>query len=159
MQRQPATAPLWRQQEAHLAPGGSAARVEGRPLGGVVDTIRRAHAVHPITALQLGPDVEGTDAIFIQLALAAVMESSRDVAPQLYCRYLAIFLDGTAPSWLILIGSIGIATLAGAAWGFVPGFLKARTGAHEVITTIMLNYIARSLLETGGFRPRLHPRS
>jgi len=31
---------------------------------------------------------------------------------------------------------------AGAAWGFVPGFLKARTGAHEVITTIMLNYVA-----------------
>jgi general nucleoside transport system permease protein len=27
-------------------------------------------------------------------------------------------------------------------WGFIPGFLKARTGAHEVITTIMLNYVA-----------------
>jgi ABC-type uncharacterized transport system permease subunit len=32
--------------------------------------------------------------------------------------------------------------VAGALWGFVPGLLKARTGAHEVITTIMLNYIA-----------------
>lgn len=32
--------------------------------------------------------------------------------------------------------------LGGAIWGFVPGFLKARTGAHEVITTIMMNYIA-----------------
>lgn len=32
--------------------------------------------------------------------------------------------------------------LAGAAWGFVPGVLKARTGAHEVITTIMLNSVA-----------------
>lgn len=32
--------------------------------------------------------------------------------------------------------------LAGAAWGFVPGILKARTGAHEVITTIMLNSVA-----------------
>jgi ABC-type uncharacterized transport system permease subunit len=53
----------------------------------------------------------------------------------------AIVLDGVIPSWLILIATIGIATLAGAAWGFVPGFLKARTGAHEVITTIMLNYI------------------
>lgn len=55
---------------------------------------------------------------------------------------LAIILDGVVPSWVILIATIGIATLAGAAWGFVPGFLKARTGAHEVITTIMLNYIA-----------------
>lgn len=32
--------------------------------------------------------------------------------------------------------------LFGAAWGFVPGFLKARTGAHEVIVTIMLNWVA-----------------
>ena len=32
--------------------------------------------------------------------------------------------------------------LAGGLWGGVPGFLKARAGAHEVITTIMLNYIA-----------------
>jgi len=35
--------------------------------------------------------------------------------------------------------------LAGAFWGFVPGLLKARTGAHEVITTIMLNYVAMFL--------------
>lgn len=32
--------------------------------------------------------------------------------------------------------------LGGALWGFLPGILKARTGAHEVITTIMLNYVA-----------------
>ena len=32
--------------------------------------------------------------------------------------------------------------LAGALWGFIPGILKARTGAHEVIVTIMLNWIA-----------------
>ena len=32
--------------------------------------------------------------------------------------------------------------IGGAAWGFLPGILKARTGAHEVIITIMLNYIA-----------------
>lgn len=54
----------------------------------------------------------------------------------------AIGLNGVLPSWLILIAAIAAATLAGGAWGFVPGFLKARTGAHEVITTIMFNYIA-----------------
>jgi ABC-type uncharacterized transport system permease subunit len=35
--------------------------------------------------------------------------------------------------------------LGGALWGFVPGILKATTGAHEVITTIMLNYVAINL--------------
>ncbi len=36
-------------------------------------------------------------------------------------------------------------TLAGAAWGAIPGWLKASTGAHEVITTIMLNLVAVQL--------------
>jgi simple sugar transport system permease protein len=35
---------------------------------------------------------------------------------------------------------------AGAAWGFIPGFLKAWTGAHEVVVTIMLNFIAMGVL-------------
>lgn len=37
--------------------------------------------------------------------------------------------------------------LAGALWGLVPGFLKAQTGAHEVINTIMMNYIAFRLTD------------
>lgn len=32
--------------------------------------------------------------------------------------------------------------LAGAVWGGIPGWLKARTGGHEVINTIMMNYLA-----------------
>ncbi|MDQ6657892.1 MAG: hypothetical protein M3Z00_06680 [Actinomycetota bacterium] len=43
-----------------------------------------------------------------------------------------------------------LAVLAGIAggmfWGFIAGWLKARAGAHEVITTIMLNWIATYLL-------------
>jgi ABC-type uncharacterized transport system permease subunit len=37
--------------------------------------------------------------------------------------------------------------LGGAVWGFIPGFLRARTGAHEVIITIMLNQVALRLLD------------
>ena len=36
----------------------------------------------------------GTDIVFLQLALDAIMNATRDVTPQLYRRYLAIFLDG-----------------------------------------------------------------
>lgn len=43
---------------------------------------------------------------------------------------------------LAIIGGV----LAGAVWGGVVGFLKARLGAHEVIVTIMMNYIAGGLL-------------
>jgi simple sugar transport system permease protein len=41
----------------------------------------------------------------------------------------------------IIAGFVG-----GAVWGGIVGWLKARTGAHEVITTIMLNYVAANLL-------------
>jgi simple sugar transport system permease protein len=41
----------------------------------------------------------------------------------------------------LLAGVIG-----GAVWGFIPAILKARTGAHEVITTIMLNFVAVQLV-------------
>ena len=37
--------------------------------------------------------------------------------------------------------------VGGALWGSIPGILKARTGAHEVITTIMLNFIALRFLD------------
>jgi simple sugar transport system permease protein len=53
----------------------------------------------------------------------------------------------------ILIG-IALATAAGAVWAAIAGFLKATVGAHEVITTIMLNWIAywvgNYLFEQGG---------
>ncbi|MFP5360713.1 MAG: ABC transporter permease [Actinomycetes bacterium] len=45
----------------------------------------------------------------------------------------------------LLVAVLGC-VVGGALWGFIPGILKARTGAHEVITTIMLNYIALNLV-------------
>ncbi|WP_061963943.1 ABC transporter permease [Demequina aurantiaca] len=50
------------------------------------------------------------------------------------------------PVGLHLLVAILGCILGGAMWGFIPGILKAKTGAHEVITTIMLNYIALNLL-------------
>ena len=52
--------------------------------------------------------------------------------------------DLPAPIHLTLAILVGMA--AGAVWGGLAGFLKARTGAHEVILTIMLNYVAFYLL-------------
>jgi len=44
------------------------------------------------------------------------------------------------PIAILLVMIFGI--IGGAAWAFIPGYLKARVGASEVITTIMLNFIA-----------------
>lgn len=46
------------------------------------------------------------------------------------------------PPGLHLLVAVFAGAVGGAVWGFIPGILKARTGAHEVINTIMLNYVA-----------------
>ncbi len=51
-----------------------------------------------------------------------------------------------APAPLAVTAAVLAGAAAGAALGFVPGYLKARTGAHEVVTTIMLNNAAALLL-------------
>ena len=53
---------------------------------------------------------------------------------------------GQAPGLVAIPMAVLAGLLAGAAWGFIPGVLKAVSGAHEVVTTIMLNYVAISLL-------------
>ena len=50
------------------------------------------------------------------------------------------------PAFLLVPLCIAAAMIAGAGWGAVPGFLKARYGAHEVINTIMMNFIAVALM-------------
>ncbi len=56
---------------------------------------------------------------------------------------VGVYLPG--PGWLTLPLSILAAAAGGALWGGIPGWLKARFGTHEVINTIMMNYIAASI--------------
>jgi len=51
-----------------------------------------------------------------------------------------------APSVVAIPLALVAGFLAGAAWGFIPGLLKAVSGAHEVVVTIMLNYIAKAVI-------------
>jgi simple sugar transport system permease protein len=51
-----------------------------------------------------------------------------------------------APGWVLLPAVLIAGTVAGALWGGLVGVLKATTGAHEVVTTIMLNYVAQWFL-------------
>ncbi len=51
-----------------------------------------------------------------------------------------------SPALVAIPAALAAGMLFGAAWGFIPGFLKATSGAHEVVTTIMLNFIALAIL-------------
>jgi len=49
------------------------------------------------------------------------------------------------PAWVLIPLACLTAVMSGAAWGALPGVLKARFGSHEVINTIMLNFVAVAL--------------
>jgi simple sugar transport system permease protein len=49
--------------------------------------------------------------------------------------------------------------MAGAVWGFIPGWLKAKTGGHEVINTMMMNYVAFRLSDYLLIGPMQRPGS
>ena len=59
--------------------------------------------------------------------------------------YLGFSIKGL-PIFLHLPLVILAGVLMGALWGGVVGLIKARTGAHEVILTIMMNYVAANIL-------------
>jgi ABC-type uncharacterized transport system permease subunit len=55
-------------------------------------------------------------------------------------------LDQGTPAWILIPVAMAGAALFGAAWAFLPGYLQARRGSHVVVTTIMFNFIAASLM-------------
>jgi simple sugar transport system permease protein len=58
----------------------------------------------------------------------------------------AVVLTGYLPAdtspWIFIPLMMIAGMLAGAIWGFIPGYLKAKLQVNEIITTLMLNYIA-----------------
>jgi general nucleoside transport system permease protein len=73
-----------------------------------------------------------------QLAFGAVMAALIGYA-------LPGWLGTDLPAFIHIPLAVGLGMLAGAAWAAIPGALKAYTGGHEVINTIMMNYIALNI--------------
>ena len=55
-------------------------------------------------------------------------------------------LDGILPWYLTFLVAIGGSALLGASWALIPAYLQAKRGSHIVITTIMFNFIAASVM-------------
>jgi simple sugar transport system permease protein len=55
-------------------------------------------------------------------------------------------LDHVLPGWLLVPAAILAAMVFGAGWAFLPGWLQAKRGSHIVVTTIMFNFIASSVM-------------
>jgi ABC-type uncharacterized transport system permease subunit len=103
-----------------------------------------------------------TPLIFTGLAVAVALRGGLlniGAEGQLYVAafataWVGIKLAGL-PSFLLVPLCCLAAIGAGAVWGAIPGLLKARFGSHEVINTIMLNFIAVALV---GYLTQYHYR-
>jgi general nucleoside transport system permease protein len=59
---------------------------------------------------------------------------------------VALAFDHTLTIWPMLLLGLVASAVFGAAWAFIPAYLQAKRGSHIVITTIMFNLIAASLM-------------
>lgn len=114
------------------------------------DPARIVAAFNPVSESLLS----ATPLIFTGLAVALGFRSGLfniGAEGQLYigamfATYVGFAVTGL-PFVLHLPLALAAGALGGAVWGFIPGLLKARTGAHEVITTIMLNYVSYRVID------------
>jgi hypothetical protein len=92
--------------------------------------------------------------VFLSLGLALGFKTGLfniGVEGQFYMGAIAAAWAGQTTQGLPAIIHLPLVLLAGAAggaiWAGIPGYLKAKTGAHEVISTMMMNYVAFRLTE------------
>jgi simple sugar transport system permease protein len=122
----------------------------------IIEALRSGDALEIRRALNpfLESLVVATPYIFAGLAVALGFRAGLfniGVEGQLFMGAIAATYVGYSIKGLPGFIHMPLALLAGAAggaiWGFVPGWLKAKTGGHEVINTIMMNWIAFRLTE------------
>jgi ABC-type uncharacterized transport system permease subunit len=131
----------------------------GNPLD-ILQAISRAlsgEGLDPILRAVRGPSdsmVQSVPYIFAGLAVALGFRAGLfniGAEGQIGVGWIAAVIVGFSFTGLPMIIHLPLAiivgAIAGGLWSSIAGFLRARTGAHEVITTIMLNYISFRLSE------------
>lgn len=57
-----------------------------------------------------------------------------------------ILLGDKLPNWLLILTMVAASCLAGAIWGAIPAFFKAKWNTNETLFTLMMNYVATQLV-------------
>jgi len=128
------------------------------------DTKELLMAIYPLTESL----VAATPYIFAALSVALgfrcglfnIGAEGQVLMGALCSAYVGYSITGL-PAYIHLPLAILAGALGGAVWGMIPGYLKARFGAHEVVNTIMMNWIAFKLsdwllngpMKATGYRP------
>ena len=73
--------------------------------------------------------------------------------------WVALNFDGHLPGGMLIVLMFIMAIIGGGLWGSIPGFLKARFGVNEIITSLLLNYVAAAWIDHLLFGPWRDPVS
>ncbi|MBN1147145.1 MAG: ABC transporter permease [Anaerolineales bacterium] len=122
---------------------GDPAKIVGALQGGDPETIRRAFNPFFESLVATTPYIFGGLAVALgfRAGLFNIGAEGQIFVGAIFSAYAGYSLTGL-PAILHLPLALLAGFLGGAIWGFIPGWLKAKTGGHEVINTIMMNYIA-----------------
>ncbi|HET8738888.1 MAG TPA: ABC transporter permease [Acidimicrobiia bacterium] len=103
-------------------------------LGSINSISETLFAATPLLLAGLGV------ALGFQAGLFNIGAQGQMLIGALVATYVGLYV--TAPGFIHIPLTLLAGVLGGVIWAGIPGVLKARTGAHEVITTIMFNFIA-----------------
>jgi len=109
--------------------------------------------------------VKATPLIFTGLAVAvAAMMMLWNIGAEGQLVWGGIFAAGTAlyvfpgaPAWLLVPAVIAASALGGAAWSLIPAVLRAKFQVNEILTTLLLNYVAIIYMEHLFYGPWRDP--
>lgn len=122
---------------------GDPARIVAALQSGDQDAIRRAFYPFFESLVATTPYIFGGLAVALgfRAGLFNIGAEGQIFIGAIFAAYIGYSVTGL-PTFIHMPLAFLAGAVGGGLWGLIPGWLKARTGAHEVINTIMMNYIA-----------------
>ena len=126
-----------------LLTGQDPIAVYGTILKGAFGTARKSWVTWQNVAVLLGISLAVTPAF--KMRFWNIGAEGQTIIGCLATTTCMILLGGKVPHALLIVISLAAALLAGAIWGFLPAFFKAKWNTNETLFTLMMNYIAMQL--------------
>ena len=126
-----------------LLTGQDPIAVYGTILKGAFGTARKSWVTWQNVAVLLGISLAVTPAF--KMRFWNIGAEGQTLIGCLATTACMILLGGKASNGLLILISFAAALLAGAIWGFLPAFFKAKWNTNETLFTLMMNYIAMQL--------------
>ena len=117
--------------------------VYGTILSGAFGTSRRIWVTMRNVAVLLGISLAVTPAF--KMRFWNIGAEGQTLVGCLATTSCMILLEGKVPTFVMILISLITSLLAGAIWGFLPAFFKAKWNTNETLFTLMMNYIAMQL--------------